>query len=92
MNSEYSRWGVVWRLLLFSLLLVAASYAVFIREWGYAALLLVPVLISGGNLLYYMQSIHRKLHFFFEAVKSEDGACTFRKIPPIKACGDCTGT
>ena len=77
MSSEYTRFGVIGRLALFTLLIVAGSFLVFLCEWGYAIISLLAIFISGWNLLYYMQNTHRKLHFFFEAVKSEDGSLHF---------------
>ncbi len=77
MNSKFTQAGVVWRLILFALLVAAGCYAVFSGSWGYAIPAFVLALVTAWNLLYFVNSTHRKLHFFFEAVKNEDGSLHF---------------
>lgn len=77
MNSDYTNRGVVVRLLIFAFLIGAACFALFLKAWEYAIPALVLAILLGWNLLYYINSVHRKLAFFFEAIKNEDGTLHF---------------
>lgn len=77
MDSRYTKQGVIWRLLLFGAFIVGSCCAIVFQTWEYAVIALLGVVITAWNLLYFINGIHRKLDFFFEAVRNEDGSLHF---------------
>ncbi len=64
--------SVVVRLLIFALATAGLSIAVYLQNWLLAAPLMLIILISVLSLIYFMNSINRKVAFFFDAVTNED--------------------
>tara|TARA_R110002050_G_scaffold2603_6_gene14873 strand:- start:19911 stop:21260 length:1350 start_codon:yes stop_codon:yes gene_type:complete len=79
MNSNYTHRALLLRLMLFALLIGGGTWAIFKESWEIAVLAFVLAIGVAINLLYFMQGVHRKLHFFFEAIKNEDGSLRFPK-------------
>jgi signal transduction histidine kinase len=64
--------SVIVRLLIFALATAGLSIAVYMQNWLLAAPLVLIILISGLSLIYFLNSINRKVAFFFDAVTNED--------------------
>lgn len=77
MSSEYTHKGVITRLLLFAVMISGGCYALYHEAWEYAVPAFVLAIIVAWNLLYFIDSIHRKMHLFFEAIQNEDGSLHF---------------
>lgn len=77
MDSRYTKKGVIWRLLLFGAFTAGGCCAIVYQTWEYAVLALLGAIITAWNLLYFINGIHRKLDFFFEAIRNEDGSLHF---------------
>jgi two-component system nitrogen regulation sensor histidine kinase NtrY len=65
------------RLLIFTLLVIVCTLAFYLQHWLYALPLLFLLLLSGWYIIYYVNAVNRKLTYFFEAVKNEDGSLHF---------------
>jgi nitrogen fixation/metabolism regulation signal transduction histidine kinase len=77
MSYKYAHWAVVWRLVVLVLLSVLIGYLFSLEAWGYSFIVFIVVCAMIFSLLYHIKSTHRKLNFFFEAVKNEDGSLSF---------------
>lgn len=77
MDSKHLNRGLILRLLIFSLLLIACTLFFYLQNWLYAIPLLILVLFSGWRIVYYTNAVNRKLAYFFEAVKNEDSSLHF---------------
>lgn len=77
MHSSYTQIGFIWRMLLFAAFVAAGIYALYTAHWGYSVLFFVGALFSGWSLLHRINATHRRLRFFFEAIKNEDGSLHF---------------
>jgi signal transduction histidine kinase len=64
--------SVIVRLLIFALATAGLSIAVYMQNWLLAAPLVLIILISVLSLIYFLNSINRKVAFFFDAVTNED--------------------
>ncbi|MBN1791906.1 MAG: ATP-binding protein [Bacteroidales bacterium] len=64
--------SVVIRLLTLALATAGLSIAVYLQNWLLAAPLVLIILISVFSLIYFLNSINRKVAFFFDAVTNED--------------------
>lgn len=82
MNYKYLNFGLIIRLLIFTLLVIACTLVFYGQQWLYAIPLLCLLLISGWHIIYYINAINRKLAYFFEAIKNEDSSLHFpEKVP-----------
>lgn len=77
MNYRHLNRGLIIRLLIFSLLLIACTLAFYQQYWLYVIPLLLLLLFSGWYIVYYFNAGNRKLTYFFEAVKNEDSTLHF---------------
>jgi nitrogen fixation/metabolism regulation signal transduction histidine kinase len=70
---------MVWRLLLLVFLVVGGSFAFFYERWELLFVAIVLVLVASWNLVNFMHQLHRKVDFFFDAIKYEDGSLHFNE-------------
>ena len=64
--------SVIVRLLVFALATAGLCIALYQHNWLLAAPLMLVVLISFFSLIYFLNSINRKVAFFFDAVTNDD--------------------
>jgi len=69
--------AIVTRLLILILLTVCFCFFLFQNNWIIGVLILIPIFISVWNLIYFMNSINRKVAFFFDAVSNDDTTLHF---------------
>lgn len=77
MNSRYTTVGVAVRLLLQAVCISVASIGFYTGAWEYGLIALVVAGIAAGTLVYFVNGVHRKLHFFFDAVRNGDHSIRF---------------
>jgi two-component system, NtrC family, nitrogen regulation sensor histidine kinase NtrY len=64
--------SVTIRLLVYAIAVAVLGIALYQRNWLIAAPLVLIALISVFNLIYFLNSINRKVAFFFDAVTNDD--------------------
>lgn len=69
--------AIAFRLLILICLAILFSLEIFLNNWIISALLFIPILFSGWNLIYFMNAINRKVAFFFDAVANDDTTLHF---------------
>lgn len=77
MNSNHTRWAIVWRLVLFAFLIITGCFAVVYEVWEVTGIAFVAAMILAGNIVYLVQKVHRNVNLFFESIKYEDGSLHF---------------
>jgi signal transduction histidine kinase len=77
MASNYTHKKALWFLVAQVLCASAATYLYIQGAWIYGTLVLLALLLLVMGLLQLINSTHRRLRFFFEAVKNEDGSLHF---------------
>lgn len=77
MNYSGLNSGVILRLILFGVFAAGACLSFTNQNWLYASLLCLGVIIVGGNLVYYVNGVNRKIAFFFDAIRNEDSSLHF---------------
>jgi len=71
--------GVIIRLLVFASLAMGLSYC-FVKEfWALLGIIAFFFLISGMNIIYYLNGVNRELTFFFDAIRNEDTTLQFKE-------------
>ncbi len=71
--------AIVARLLIFTILAGSAVYFYTAQQWALMGSLIFFLFISGGNILYFMDSVNRELTFFFDAIRNEDTTLRFKE-------------
>jgi two-component system, NtrC family, nitrogen regulation sensor histidine kinase NtrY len=71
--------GVVVRLIIFALLATGLGYCFVEQYWVLLGLIAFFFLISGMNIIYYLNSVNRELAFFFDAIRNEDTTLQFKE-------------
>jgi two-component system, NtrC family, nitrogen regulation sensor histidine kinase NtrY len=69
--------SIIIRLILLALLVSGFSISLFYQQWAIAVFLLVMIVFSFFNIVYYVNAVNRKISFFFDAIQNEDGTLTF---------------
>jgi two-component system, NtrC family, nitrogen regulation sensor histidine kinase NtrY len=64
--------GIIIRLSVFAILAVSLGYFASQQYWILFGIACLLVLLSGGNLIYYINAINRELTLFFDAMHNED--------------------
>ncbi|MEF8845950.1 MAG: ATP-binding protein [Bacteroidales bacterium] len=64
--------GIIIRLSVFAILAVSLGYFASQQYWILFGIACLFVLLSGGNLIYYINAINRELTLFFDAIHNED--------------------
>ena len=64
--------SVIIRLIIFALAMAGLGYILCQRNWLIAGPLSLAVMISFGELVYFLNGVNRKVAFFFDAVTNED--------------------
>lgn len=64
--------SVIVRLFIFALATASLGIAVYLQNWLLAVPLVLIILISVFSLIYFLNSINRKVAFFFDAVTNDD--------------------
>ena len=89
MRSNHT--AIVVRILLLLLFAIGGCVAFFYQSWEGLILAILLVIITAWNLVYFIHTIHRKVHLFFEAIKYEDGSLHFienQKDPHLKGLNE----
>ncbi len=73
------RLQVVCRTLIIGLSIGGSIYFFLEHQLGYSLLLLVVAVVGIYNIIYYLESIHRKLVFFLESIENLDFTVKFSK-------------
>jgi len=69
--------AIIVRLLVFAVFTACLGNQLSKFNWVASALWVLPVFISGWNLIYFMNGINRKITFFFDAVSNDDTTLHF---------------
>lgn len=77
MSYKHLNRGLILHLLAFSLLLIACTLSFYRQYYLYAFPPFLLLLFSGWRILHYVNAVNRKLSYFFEAIKNEDGSLHF---------------
>jgi nitrogen fixation/metabolism regulation signal transduction histidine kinase len=77
--------AIIVRLVIFAVISAYLGIALVHLNWLMFALLILPVFISGWNLIYFMNGINRKVSFFFDAVNNDDTTLHFSENPQNKS-------
>jgi len=77
MNFKYSKVGVVWRLMVFALLIVSACIGALYQLWEVVIGCSIAAIVMGWSILQFVTGMHRKVQLFFDAVRYEDGSLRF---------------
>jgi len=64
--------AVIIRLLIFTCITAAFGIMIYQQNWLMAAPLILIMLISVFNLIYFLNAINRKVTFFFDAISNDD--------------------
>ncbi len=88
MNYKYLNAGVIWRLLLFAIFVAIVTIAITKMRWDLAIFGIVATIFSTVNLIYYINSVNRKLTFFFDSIRNEDSTLSFPENVKNKSLQD----
>ena len=88
MNYRYSNLGLMLRLFVFTLLVIACTLTFYQQHWLYTIALLCLLLFSAWKIVHYVNAVNRKLAYFFEAVKNEDSNLHFPEYVSNKSLRD----
>ncbi len=77
MNSKFTTRALIIRLLIFATLVSGLSFAVLSKQWELAVFAGILSVVSAFTIITFVNGIYRKLHYFFAAVKNEDGSLYF---------------
>jgi two-component system nitrogen regulation sensor histidine kinase NtrY len=70
-------WPLMIRLILFALLCSTITYSVVRKEYVLSVVTTMLMVISAGELIYYFNSVNRKIAFFIDAIRNEDSSLHF---------------
>ena len=71
--------GVIIRLLVFASLAAGLGYCFVQQHWVLFGIIAFFFLISGMNIIYYLNGVNRELTFFFDAIRNEDTTLQFKE-------------
>ena len=71
--------GIILRLSIFSILAAALGYLFHQHYWFFFGITVPFLILSGGNIIYFMNSINRELTFFFDAIRNDDTTLRFKE-------------
>lgn len=71
--------SLLWRLLLLIFTVIGGCFAFFYGSWEGSVIAVFLVGLTTWNLMKFTQQMHRKVNFFFEAIRYEDGSLHFRE-------------
>lgn len=71
--------ALILRLLVFAATILGISLAVFYGNWIFTLLSFLLACLSAWNLVYFVNSVNRKLSFFFDSVSNEDSTLHYNE-------------
>jgi len=76
---------IIVRLLVCLSLAASIGYFISTRSWDVSVLCFLILILAVWNILYFVNSVNRKVSFFFDAVKNEDTTLHFPENVPDKS-------